>query len=384
MKRTSLCLAVLILTLGQIGAIDSVCALAAPPWRSVALFKWAAADPEESYTLTEEQGPWMIMAVTFSGDEADSQAGELVQELRTRYKLSAYTHEVQFDYSKGTVGRGIDQFGAPMRMKYQLDQIREIAVLVGNYSSVDDPAAQKVLKKLKYAHPDCLDLEKRVQQGKKDSRSLGALRLTQKVVQSLAESSKKDRGPMGHAFITTNPLLPDEYFVPQGLDPLVVKMNEPVKYSLLDCPGKYTCKVATFTGHVLIDQKLVKEVENGKEMPSRLEEAAQKAHELTLALRAKGYEAYEFHDRYASMVTVGSFNSVGTPRKDGKIEIDPTLHAIMRTFGADQQVVPGEAAPRVGKVKELAGIAFDIQPMPVEVPRRSIGRDYDRPLLGSR
>ena len=53
---------------------------------------------------------------------------------------------------------------------------------------------------------------------------------------------------MRNAFITTNPLLPDEYFVPKGLDRLVLEMNEPVKYSLLDCPGKYTVKIATFTG----------------------------------------------------------------------------------------------------------------------------------------
>jgi hypothetical protein len=38
----------------------------------------------------------------------------------------------------------------------------------------------------------------------------------------------------------------------------------------------------------------------------------------------------------------------------------------------------------VTKVKDLDGIPFDIQPMPVEVPRRSIGADYDRPFFGLR
>lgn len=347
-------------------------AQAAPPWKEGGLFKKLEANPDNAYPLTEDQGPWMIMAVTFSGEEADDQAKELVHELRSRFKLAAYTHEVDFDYSnKSAQGRGA-------RMKYRVDQIHEIAVLVGDYSSYDDAVAQKTLRKLKHAQPDCLDLQKRVKEGKKDSRSLAALRLAQQFVLDLAESDKKNKGPMGHAFITTNPLLSDDYFVPKGVDKLVEEMNSLVKFSLLDCPGRYTCKVATFTGNVVIDQNLVKEIQNGAEMPSRLEEAEVMANQLTIALRQKGYEAYQFHDRYSSIVTVGSFNSVGTPLPDGRIEIDPQLHAYMQTFGAEKQMLPGQAAPTVGQPKSIARIPFDIQPMPVEVPRRAYSRDYDR------
>ena len=70
-------------------------------------------------------------------------------------------------------------------------------------------------------------------------------------------------------------------------------------------------------------------------MKSTLAEAADKAHRLAKALRMKGYEAYEFHDRYASIVTVGSFNSVGTPRPDGRMEINAEIAAVMKTFGTD-------------------------------------------------
>ena len=100
-------------------------------------------------------------------------------------------------------------------------------------------------------------------------------------------------------------------------------------------------------------------------------EAAEKAHRLAKALRMKGYEAYEFHDRYASIVTVGSFNSVGTPRSDGRIEINPEIHKIMKTFGAESTTLPGQTTP-VTPLKTLVGIPFDIQPIPVEVPKRSI------------
>ena len=37
-----------------------------------------------------------------------------------------------------------------------------------------------------------------------------------------------------------------------------------------------------------------------------------------------------------STVAVGSFNSVGTPRSDGKIEINPAIHQLMQ-FGAKQE-----------------------------------------------
>ena len=115
-----------------------------------------------------------------------------------------------------------------------------------------------------------------------------------------------------------------------------------------------------------------------KEPKSKLAEAAEKAHTLTEALRLKGYEAYEFHDRYQSIVTVGSFNSAGTPRADGKIEINPAIHRIMQQFGATA-ALPGQP-PGAMKVTSLLGISFDIQPIPVEVPKRSISRELARRL----
>ena len=69
---------------------------------------------------------------------------------------------------------------------------------------------------------------------------------------------------MGHAFITTNPMLLSDYFVPKGgIDELVLRMNKGVTHSLLDCPGKYTVKVATFTGAVVLDQQEIHKIQNG-------------------------------------------------------------------------------------------------------------------------
>ena len=343
---------------------------AAPPWASVLTFSRVEADPNKQYRLAEENGPWMILACSFSGEGALEQAEELVYELRKQHKFQAYVHPKRFEFGD-THGRGLDRFGAPLRMRHRRDNIHEVAVMVGNYPRVDDPKAQKTLKTLKHARPRCLE----IQEDKPTHQSLAGWRMTQQKVQEVFGSAKKTKGPMGHAFITTSPLLPQDYFTAGGIDPLVVKMNKPVKHSLLDCPGKYTVQVATFKGKVIIEQREIRKAQSGEELGSELADAGNKAHLLTEALRMKGWEAYEFHDRYASIVTVGSFQSAGTPRADGKIEINPAVQSVMTTFAATPASVPAPSGTLPTAVKSLLGIPFDPQPIVVHVPKRSISRE---------
>lgn len=356
---------------------------AAPVWQRLSLFKHVEAEEGKDYPLTEECGPWLILAVTFLGENAEQQAKDLVYEIRKEYKLPAYTHAMNFDFTEGVQGRTVNQYGRPATMKYRRGKnYEEIAVLVGDFSAVDDADAQRVLKELKVSEPVCMQPS----EDNPSAQPLGRYREVQKQVLSAIDEYKRDmgmkasktarerlrHGPLAHAFVTTNPLLPREYFVPSGVDPLVVRMNEQVEHSLLDCPGQYTVQVATFKGQVVVDPKEIAAVESGaQELDSNLAEAAQKAHELTQALIAKGYDAYEFHDRYMSIVTVGSFNSVGSPRADGKIEINPQIHRIMETFGGKQ--TGGAVSP-----KTIAGVALDVQPVPVKVPKQSISAMYSR------
>ena len=48
-------------------------------------FRLIDADPNKSYPLQAEHGPWVIVASSFAGDGAEKQARELVYELRKRF-----------------------------------------------------------------------------------------------------------------------------------------------------------------------------------------------------------------------------------------------------------------------------------------------------------
>ncbi len=371
-------LAVMLPVVVLIGWMSQVASPA--PWDNLLTLRRVEADPDKPYRLTKENGPWMIMACSFSGEQAEQQARELVLELRKRYKLEAYGYKKAFELDDETYGLGVNQYGEPLKMlkmRYRRgSEFDEVAVLVGNYTSVDDPQAQETLRKLKYFRPDCLELKK----GKPTARSLAGWRLIQKRILAPG-NEKKQKGPMGHAMITTNPLLPKDYFVPQGLDPVVLKANEGVKNCLLDCPGRYTVQVATFRGRMTIDQGEIAAIEHGRrKMKSELVDAAEKAHELTKALREKGYEAYEFHDRYASIVTVGSFDWLSQRTPDGQARLNPAIQKVLDRFGPKQTNLGGQTGGLVQQT--LIGIPFDLKPIVVHVPKRSLSARYTREVTG--
>ncbi len=100
-------------------------------------------------------------------------------------------------------------------MRYRRDKdIVEIAVLVGDFPTVDDPEAQKVLKKLKHAEPESLEVDP-----EKSHQALATYRTLQKKAKQALFAKKgdpDDRGPMANAFVVTNPLLPQRVLRAQG------------------------------------------------------------------------------------------------------------------------------------------------------------------------
>lgn len=347
-------------------------ATAANPFAS--MFKKVEADPKKSYTVSDTNGPWMVMVTVCRGKDALEQAQALVLELRKSQQLLAYTHEKVTDYSKSWEGNHYNRDGQPDRWKYvHGEKIREVAVLVGDFGSFEDPNAAKTLKQIKEFIPQ-------TQLGSKDagSDSLVMIENFRK-----ARDTHFKRGPLAGAFLCTNPLLPKEYFQNSTLSKLVVEMNRDAQHSLLSCPGKYSVKVATFSGSTLIDQKKIKSVKSGAKLSSKLADAGDKATLLTEQLRKEGYEAYEFHDEHESIVCVGNFSYVaGEKQEDGKQQINPAVHRIMEEFKAKPDASGAGMLPKsyvfpIGNNDKLKATC-DVQPVPVQVPKQTVSGVYQR------
>jgi hypothetical protein len=319
-----------------------------------------------------------------------------------------------FQLEDGRPGRGLDTYGAPIKRRYQRgSQVLEHAVLVGEFPHIDDPEAQHLLDRVKTLEPEAL----KVESGEPTAQSLVDFRQFHRAINDRLGKPMKI-GPMNHAFLTRNPLLPREYFVPPGVDEEIAKWNKGLEHSLLHCPGKYSIRVATFRGRTLLkaandnvqDERRTRRASDN----DPLVVAGENAHNLTVALRAKGWEAYEFHDRHESYVCVGSFNEMQrTP--DGKlVPSTRDQQVIIETFGAASPSVGfdkpayqemGVKEEQVGKVemkeklikqqfdshfskmgdvaegfhpKRFVGLPFDIQPQPVDVPKQSISSAYVR------
>ena len=196
-------------------------------------FRKSKSVAQSSMLLTEDNGPWMIFVASFAGGGADAEARQLVETLRTKYRFNAFVHKEHYDFSDSVNGKGFDKHGRPKKMRFASDHAYdEVAVLVGDYESINDPKMQKQMQAIKYATAAELQLK-----GSKDSpttRRFAGLRSIQKKLTNRDE--KRQKGPLGNAFATRNPMIPREATAPSGIDRLLVDINKGVEYSLLDNP----------------------------------------------------------------------------------------------------------------------------------------------------
>jgi len=354
-------------------------------WLPTSWFSQTEVDAKQMFPLAEKDGPWLVLATTFRGEGAREDARALVQELRSRHRLEAYTHEKSFDYTGRQQGVGFNPDGTPKTMRYaNAAQVLEVAVLVGDFASCEDARAQKALQKIKALRPAAL--------GGADAKGGLVSEFLQANRQHLAAAGTKP--PMHAAMLIPNPLLPADYFNRQEVDAFVEEMNADVTHSLLDCPARYSVRVATFTGSGMIGgavektestpaaggmvdvTKLINAMRGqgwqdpqlrGVNGESRLVEAADKAHRLTQALRRAGWQAWEFHDRESSFVCVGSIEQLAVQQADGKPAVNPEIARIVSGLGPN----PAKLTQGVIEPRGFDGIFLDVDPKPIEVPRKS-------------
>ena len=330
-------------------------------------------------------------------------------ELRQKHGLKAYVYHKQFDHAQGldeddeyqkremnirmTVAEtGMENIPVsipkPVRKVpklYNGNMSSEYAVLVGDFQLIDDKDINKAFEKIKTLEPECLvaqlkrDIAFAEQTGSELSKS------TQLDLQHWAtqEQYKSVVRPLAKAMKCTNPILPSDYFN-NRVDHFVQELNKDSRYSLLRNPGKYTIKVAEFKGFVIADPKGMEEAlknENKLHQTNQLDRAGDKAENVCHALREKQWEAYTFHDRTKSIVTVGSFNSPGkTDRNGNVVDFHPEIVEIYKTFAwnpeVDKQAVRFAPDEPYQAAKSILNIPLIHKPELMEVPRPFV--NYNR------
>ncbi|MGE3818610.1 MAG: hypothetical protein AB7I30_04195 [Isosphaeraceae bacterium] len=253
--------------------------------------------PIEPFLLTKDHGPFMVLAKTFRGPEAEKFALALTLELRNVYGLPAYILRTK-DFPQRSNMRGIPPTAPPHLRRAELSEPEkfrthdEAAVLVGNEKSLAD--SEKLLKKVRAIKPDCIEQMPKIFGWREGLKS---------------------------ASRTTNPFVPTQNLFPgRKKDALVEQMNGGPR-SIFHCPGRYTLQVAEFSGRSIYNpaQKDMRAFDNDWLRKSPLATAADDAERLADAIardpevQRSGFQPYVYHDRTSSRVMIGSFNSPSDP-----------------------------------------------------------------------
>ena len=317
----------------------------------------------ESITkLQDVHGPWLILAATFSGDDARSAATTYAQQLKVGLKVPAFLMERSSETpDKLAVSERIrtdDETGTLIPKQVAVKYLNNsptysVAVLVGEFHSRDDPQIDSLLAK----------------------------------VNSFQPKSKLPGGQMSNmAFLTRNPLLPDDFFQAPRVDKFIEDLNRQdwIKHSLLDCPGRFTVRVASFRGPEVVTVS-AKAKSDGKDPSSTLDRAASKAHKMTASLRSRGVEAYEFHDRYGSYVMIGSFDQLGYELPGGQFQYEPAIIDVLREYCGYREVTAKDpatgAVSRTMTLNSEARLPFDVEGKPTAVPRPATSHIYGGSLF---
>ncbi|MDR0327408.1 MAG: hypothetical protein LBI05_03830 [Planctomycetaceae bacterium] len=297
------------------------------------LVKPVEADPQKEYLLTEMEGPYLIFAAAFSGPNAKQEAHALVMEFRKTRKWNAFVYEKNFVFD---VNQDFNQARNPYSgktVKYRTaNGGTEFAVVIGNFTSIEDKQFEKTLAEVRKWQP-------------------------------ASPQGKSSATPCSMAFGLQNPILPPEN--QRGIvDDFIQSINEKRPYTLLKNPKRYTVQIATFTGRTVFEKSAsaLDKISFSKTKKTDLEMGEQAAVALCKALREQGVEAYEFHDRYASIVTVGSFNQHSQRLPNGTTAVDPEVQQIIQRYQG--QVTGNSYKPVI-----INHIECDLQPHVIEVPR---------------
>ncbi len=131
------------------------------------------------------------------------------------------------------------------------------------------------------------------------------------------------------------------------VDKFVQNLNKNAEHSLLKSKSRFTVRVATFRGAdaVVLENSRAAQQASSEGAGDGLELAAFQANLAAKTLRNAGIEAYEFHDRNYSIVTVGNFDSLGAETSQGKFAYASDILQTINEFGGAKEYRPTQYGP---------------------------------------
>lgn len=353
----------------------SLCLLAQSPSTQTASIK---------YPLTEREGPWLIHIGSFRGDESLDYAHRLAEETRTKHRLLTFIYSMnEIDairdreqlrqYQLQMIGTDkVAESGERQKLK-TVRVVKEYSVFVGNFPDMEKARTEAARIK-EFSPPTSIPAygvhlyKEPTEKAKADPESTdwsGPFRLRTTTKTEEGKRINQQLGnPYRQAFVTRNPVLlkqssPTTVVQQQGsvpIDPSWRELNAREKYSIFSCPKNWTLVVAKFSPPAEVQSSLKTSIvqtgmpASSAELGKGLEAAAETARQLADLLRdgGKGYDAYVFHTRQYSLVTVGAFEH----------RFDPNMEqawSILKNFAASQTSGPFSLLQKVPQPMQIPG-----------------------------
>ncbi len=312
----------------------------------LACITWAAmaqgpANNEQQikYALTNREGPYIIHIGSFRGDESLEFATRFAEETREKHRYQTYIFSMnEADAIKEREALRQAQlkmigseklYNSDEKQKFKTVRVvKEYSVFVGSYPDMETARIEAV--KIKELPPPTSIPSSGVHLYKEpttrakadpDAGKYGIFGMRSNVQSEEGKRLKDAAGnPYRQAFVVFNPLRQKPTTTvtqqsPVPFDPIWKELNEKEKYSIFSCPKNWTIVVAKFSAPSPVQSTMRPSVvQTGfnpapNDLGKGLERAAETARQIAELLRdgGKGYDAYVFHTREYSIVTVGAF-----------------------------------------------------------------------------
>lgn len=289
-------------------------------------------DINRDIELTPTIGPWLILVMSYTGEEAPVQARKFVSVLKETYRLNAYVfnygaEEKRQEYERAKAAADQQRaeltkagLSAEVPIRVRVSHIPEsTGVFIGSFRDRDE--AQRVLEQtVRKLDPKDLAINGVALQIRylgNESRDPGT---APKI--NVKEDAFSYKNPFTSALPVRNPCLkPEERTESTEEDvKFLRKVNADEPLSLFHCKKPFTLAIKQFKMAMAMKENgyAGKGFLDFMGKKKSVDYAASNAHNVAEAFRKAGLtETYVLHTRYSSYVTVGGYDSETDPNLIG-------------------------------------------------------------------